>query len=99
MEKLTQVRNNIKKLKDECGSYKAFYERLHGKLPDRRNTQTFTNNINRGVFKAEFIIELMEAFDLEDVTLGEFFKGELQREEQQKEQKEKQRNQKDKTKP
>ncbi|UAA37725.1 hypothetical protein KIH87_13535 [Paraneptunicella aestuarii] len=80
MDKLSFARNNVKKLKDECGGYKQLWARLNkDKEVNRRDTQTFTNLVNRGAYKAELIIQLMEEFGLEDVTLGEFFKGEIPR--------------------
>lgn len=84
MDKLTHVRQNIKRLKDQSGGYKGLFEKLNGHPANRREAQTLTNNINRGVFKAEFIIQLIEEFGLEDVTLGEFFKGELKSKPQDK---------------
>ena len=77
MEALTHAKQNIIALKDLCGSYKAMYEKIHGTPPTRRNTQTFTNNVNRGVYKAEFVIELIKAFNLHDITLGEFYFGDI----------------------
>ena len=79
MDKLIHVRRNVKKLKDECGGYKELYAHLHGRVPDRKDTQTFTNVVNRGVFKAELIMLIMEKFDLEGVSMGEFFTGDIQR--------------------
>ena len=77
LEDLTQVRNNIVALKDYCGSYKAMYQRIHGKEPESRESKTFNNKINRGAYKAELIIQLIKAFDLHDVSLGEFYFGDI----------------------
>ena len=77
MEDLTYAKKNVLALKHVCGTYKSLYEKIYGKTPTRRDTQTFTNNINRSVFKAEFVILLIKAFNLYDVTLGEFYMGDI----------------------
>lgn len=79
MDKLIHIRKNVKKLKDEYGGYKEFYAHLYGRVPDRKTTQTFTNAINRGVFKAELVMVIMEKCGLEGVAMGEFFTSDIQR--------------------
>ena len=65
----------VKVLRTKCGSYREMYIKLHKTEPSKRDVQTLTNYVNRGNFNTEFMLDLIEAFDLEDVTLGEFFKG------------------------
>lgn len=65
----------VKKLKDSCGNYRDFFIKLYGHEPSKQDVQSLTNAVNRGRYNMEFILRLLAAFDLDNVTFGEFYKG------------------------
>ncbi|MCY7297210.1 hypothetical protein [Alteromonas sp. a30] len=65
----------VKLLRIRAGGYRQLYIKLHGKEPTKQQVKNLNNHVNRGNFNTEFILDLIEAFDLEEVTLGEMFKG------------------------
>lgn len=71
----TRVRDFIKELKDECGSYKRFYEKVHGVKPTKNEVQTMTNYVNRSALSLEFILKVIDAFDLYNVTFEQLCNG------------------------
>lgn len=76
MDRTTHARQFVKILKTKCGSYREMYRRIHGKEPSsKQDVQTLTNYVNRGNFNMTFLLQLLDAFELDDVTFGEFFNG------------------------
>lgn len=65
----------VKILRLKAGGYKELYIKLHGTEPTPQQVKTLNTYVNRGNFNTEFLLDLMEAFDLEDVTLGELLAG------------------------
>lgn len=71
-----RIRAHLKQLKDEYGGYKGLFKKVRGYEPTRRETQSFTNYINRGVFISENMFELLEVLGVDEMSVGEFYKGE-----------------------
>ncbi len=69
------ARAYVQRLRDEAGGMKPFYRLVHGREPLGNEHITFNNQVNRGNYSAEFVALLVERLNLDDVTLGEFFRG------------------------
>lgn len=54
------------------------YTKLYGKEPTPQEVKNLTNYVNRGNYNTAFLLHLINAFELENVTLGEVFKGNAQ---------------------
>lgn len=65
----------VKVLRVKCGSYRKMYTLLYGKEPSQKDVKNLTNYVNRGNYNTQFLVNLIDAFELENVTLGEIFKG------------------------
>ncbi|MCY7293800.1 hypothetical protein [Alteromonas sp. a30] len=65
----------VKQLKDSCGGYRDFFIKLYGREPSKQDVQSLINAVNRGKYNMDFILRLVAAFDLDNVTFGEFYKG------------------------
>lgn len=73
----TRARDFVKALKDECGSYKQFYEKINGVEATKNEVQTLTNYVNRSALSLEFILKVIDAFDLYNVTFEQLCNGEV----------------------
>lgn len=68
------VRMFVKQLKNECGNYKLFYERLYGyPPPDKQAIQTLTNYVNRGALTPDFIRRVINQFQLGSLPLDRLY--------------------------
>lgn len=65
----------IQAKRDELGGAKPFFKLLHGREPTGNESITLNNQVNRGNYSAEFVGLLVDRLGLDDVTLGEFYKG------------------------
>jgi hypothetical protein len=65
----------IKAKRDEAGGAKPFYTLVYGRESMGNESITFNNQINRGNYSAEFIGLLVDSLELDNVTMGEFFKS------------------------
>ena len=75
MDRNKHAKQFVKVLKTKCGSYRDFYIKLHGTEPTKQDVQTLTNYVNRGQYSMNFLLDLLDAFKIDNVTFGEFFKG------------------------
>ncbi|WP_191603791.1 hypothetical protein [Marinomonas algicola] len=66
-------RNYVKSLRSQAGGVKPFFRKLYGREPTVNEHITLNNYINRGHYNADFVVLLIKEFNLEDVTLGEFY--------------------------
>lgn len=67
------LRQNIKTLAHEFGTYADFYRHLYTREPCAQDVKSFSNFLNRGVFKAEFVQLLAEKTVLGKMTAHELF--------------------------
>ena len=66
----------VEALREELDSNRVMYRKLYGKKEDNYGeVQKLINYMNRGTYSIEFITLLTKAFELENVTMGEFFLG------------------------
>ena len=75
LDRTKYARQFAKILKTKCGTYREMYKRIHGEEPSKQDVQTFTNYVNRGNYNMTFLLQLLDTFELDDVTFGEFFNG------------------------
>lgn len=73
----TNVREFVKRLKNECGGYRNFYEKINGAEPTKQQVQTLTNYVNRSALSLEFILNIIDVFDLYNVTFEQLCNGEV----------------------
>jgi len=73
----TNARQFIKQLKDECKGYRHFYTKINGVEPSKQEVQNLTNYVNRSNFDMEFMLKVINAFDLHHVTFEQFFNGDI----------------------
>jgi hypothetical protein len=62
----------------KSGGAKPFFRILHNREPVGNESVVLNNLVARGNYNAEFIALIVERFELEKVTLGEFFFAELE---------------------
>ncbi len=65
----------IQAKRDELGGAKPFFKLLHGREPLGNESITLNNQVNRGNYSAEFVGLLVDKLGLDDISLGEFYKG------------------------
>lgn len=65
----------IKARRDEAGGARPFYRLVYGREAIGNESITFNNQINRGNYSAELVGFFVDKLNLDDVTLGEFFKS------------------------
>ncbi len=66
----------VNELREEYDSARVMFRKLHGRKEENYNeVQKLINYMNRGTYSMEFVAQLVKAFDLENVTMGEFFLG------------------------
>ncbi|MBL4766006.1 MAG: hypothetical protein JKX67_12165 [Colwellia sp.] len=69
------ARSFIQSKRDELGGAKPFFKVIYGRVPKGNESITLNNQINRGNYSAEFVGLLVDRLNLDDVSLGEFYKG------------------------
>lgn len=69
------ARTFIKSKRDDAGGAKPFFKLVYGREPVDNESQTLNNQVNRGNYSAEFVGLLVDRLGLENITLGEFYKG------------------------
>lgn len=65
----------IIKIRDDAGGAKAFFKLVYDREPIGHESGTLNNYVIRGKYSADFVGLLIDRFELENVTLGEFYKG------------------------
>lgn len=74
----------VNALREELDSNRVMFRKLYGKKEENYGeVQKLINYMNRGTYNIEFIILLIRAFELENVTMGEFFLGKVQNQNEQ----------------
>jgi len=69
------ARAYIQKIRDDAGGAKPFFKLIHNREPVGNESITLNNQVNRGNFSAEFVGLLVDKLGLDDISLGEFYKG------------------------
>ncbi len=69
------ARKFIQAKRDEAGGAKPFYQLVFGRAPMGNESITFNNQVNRGNYSAELVGLLVDRLGLDEVSLGEFYKG------------------------
>lgn len=69
------ARAYIQARRNELGGAKPFFKLVYGRDPVLNEAQTLTNQINRGNYSAEFVGLLVDKLSLDEISLGEFYKG------------------------
>jgi len=69
------ARKFIQAKRDELGGAKPFYKLIYGREPMGNESITLNNQVNRGNYSAEFVGLIVDRLNLDDVSLGEFYKG------------------------
>ncbi|MGK0272154.1 MAG: hypothetical protein ACI88H_002820 [Cocleimonas sp.] len=69
------ARKFIQAKRDDLGGAKPFYKLIYGREPMGNESITLNNQVNRGNYSAELVGLLVDRLNLDDVSLGEFFKG------------------------
>ena len=65
----------VKEKRDEAGGAKPFFRLLYGRESVGNEATTLNNQVNRGNYSAEFVGLLVDRLGLDEITLGEFYKG------------------------
>ena len=66
----------VNALRKEHDSNRVMFRKLYGRTEnDYGEVQKLINYMNRGTYSIEFITLLIKAFELENVSMGEFFLG------------------------
>lgn len=65
----------VKILRVKAGGYRQLFVKLYGREPTKDEVKNLGNYVTRGNYNTKFMNLLIDAFELENVTLGEFFKG------------------------
>ena len=65
----------IKAKRKDFKNNEAFFRFVYDREPIGNEAQTLANQVNRGKYAADFVGLMMDKFCLDDVTLGEFYKG------------------------
>jgi hypothetical protein len=65
----------IQAKREELGGAKPLYKFLYGREPIGNESITLNNHVNRGNYSAEFVGFLVDKLELDNVTLGAFYKG------------------------
>ena len=66
----------VNALRKEHDSNRVMFRKIYGRHEkDYGEVQKLINYMNRGTYSVGFIVLLIEAFGLENVTMGEFFLG------------------------
>lgn len=61
--------------RDDAGGAKPFFKLIYGREPVGNESITLNNQVNRGNYSAEFVGLLVDRLNLDDISLGEFYKG------------------------
>lgn len=69
------ARKFIQAKRDDLGGAKPFYKLIYGREPMGNESITLNNQVNRGNYSAEFVGLIVDRLNLDDVSLGEFYKG------------------------
>lgn len=67
----------IQAKRDELGGAKPFFKLIYNREPVDNEAQTLTNQVNRGNYSAEFVGLLVDKLNLDEISLGEFYKRTL----------------------
>ncbi len=65
----------IKAKRKDFKNNEEFFKFVYGREPINNEAQTLANQVNRGKYAADFVGLMIERFGLDNVTLGEFYKG------------------------
>lgn len=69
------ARKFIQAKRDELGGAKPFYKLIYGREPIGNESITLNNQVNRGNYSAEFVGLIVDKLNIDNVSLGEFYKG------------------------
>lgn len=69
------AREVIKSIRDDAGGAKPFFRLIYGREPVKNEATTLNNQVNRGNYSAEFVGLMVDKLGLDDITLGDFYKG------------------------
>jgi hypothetical protein len=69
------ARKFIQAKRDELGGAKPFYKLIYGREPMGNESITLNNQVNRGNYSAEFVGLMVDRLNLDDISLGEFYKN------------------------
>ena len=65
----------IKDKRKDFKNNEAFFKFIYERESVGNEAQTLANQVNRGKYSADFVGLMIEKFKLDDVSLGEFYKG------------------------